>query len=130
VNDLSRRLAPPSGSILDQLLFGPRRGRVPPGGFLCGLRSDERVSGLTRIWRYRMSAIESSVLVFGLGRRRALRLSLRLVDSTPIQQSLVAKADFLVWAAIDQDSGFGLEIAASPRDAYLITESDLANGRP
>jgi hypothetical protein len=68
--------------------------------------------------------------VFGLGRRRALRLSLRLVDSTPIQQSLVAKADFLVWAAIDQDSGFGLEIAASPRDAYLITESDLANGRP
>jgi hypothetical protein len=42
----------------------------------------------------------------------------------------VAKADFLVWAAIDQDSGFGLEIAASPRDAYLITESDLANGRP
>jgi hypothetical protein len=57
-------------------------------------------------------------------------LSLHLVDSTPIQQSLVAKADFLVWAAIDQESGFGVEIAASPRDAYLITESDLANGRP
>lgn len=115
------RFTPPEGSLLYRWLLGPRRGRVPPGGWWCGLRSDERgVPGVSRSWRYAMAAVDGDVLVYGTRRRYRLRLGPTLSWSD-------LPEGYVGWWATDRDSGAHVQIAADQRDAYKLMQSRLAD---
>jgi len=104
-----------------QRLFAARR-RLPPGAFLCGLRSDDpAMRGVSRVWRYAVSWIDGDRLVYG-----RKRLSLRLEDPTPREDGTV-RDGFLVWAARDETTGACCDIAVGARDAYKLLQSPLAN---
>jgi hypothetical protein len=116
---------PASGSWLQRFVAGESKSRWRPGWFMCGLRTDSPgARRLSAEWRYRMSSVDSGALVFG----RRQRWELVLAGIEPIEPWVEPRTDFLVWAALELQSGLTLELAVERRDAYLITDSSLPVG--
>ncbi|MGX7680118.1 hypothetical protein ACSMXN_14600 [Jatrophihabitans sp. DSM 45814] len=125
MGNVPRWFVPSEGSWLDKVLAGNRRSKIPSDGFVCGLRAENANGAITDRWKYATSTVQGGTLTFGVGRRKPIRLVVRLVSSVPIDPLWPVRGDFLVWSAIELTSGNPLEIAASPRDAYRIVESGL-----
>ncbi|CAN5421979.1 hypothetical protein BH10ACT8_BH10ACT8_26090 [soil metagenome] len=119
MNEFARRLTPPKDSMLDRFFNSPRRSTVPPGGFLCGLRTEGRVAGLSARWTYAMSTIEGAVVLFGPKHR----FTISVLGPDTLYSAEPPRPDFVVWAATVD--GVGSELSVSERDAYLITGSAL-----
>jgi hypothetical protein len=116
-------MRPAEDSLLSRWLRR-ERGLVPAGGLLCGLRTDDAgVPGVRRLWRYEMSTIDGTVLVFG----KADRYALQIEDPVPIDHTVDPRADFRVWRAslADGSRTVTVEIAADRRDAYKLMDSAL-----
>jgi hypothetical protein len=116
-------LSPTEGSWLARFMAGEKKTQWRPGAFLCGVRTDSAgVPGVAREWRYRMSSIEGDVLLFG-----RQRLAVQLVSAAPIDAWVEPRDNFMVFAAVERESGQALELSVDQRDAYLLTESSLAD---
>ena len=123
-------MRPATGTLLDRL-FRSDRGQVPPGGFLCGLRTERgAVRGLTSDWRYAMSSIDGHTLLFGSQNRYPVLIA----DPRPIESELDPRPDFRVWAAVlladaaevgGQAPPVSVQLAVHRRDVYKVVESGI-----
>lgn len=110
------------GTWLERFMTGKTRKPWRPGQFLCGIRADSGgLRGVSSAWRYGRSSVEDGVLV--LGRQR---FEVRLVSVEPIEPWVEPRTNFLVFAAVERESGLSVELSVEQRDAYLLTESSLA----